>query len=63
MKRTSITDAKNAGKGRLERLERAGLAHRPSAHMPKAIVTSDPPAPVGRAKASEALIRDRREDQ
>jgi prevent-host-death family protein len=59
----SVAATRGAGKGRLERLERAGLAHRPSAHMPKAVVTSDPPTPVGRTKASEALIRERREDR
>jgi prevent-host-death family protein len=59
----SVAATRGADRGRVERLERAGLAHRPSAPMPRAVVTSDPPSPVGRAKASQALIDERREDR
>ena len=59
----SVAATRGTDPGRLERLERAGLAHRPSAPMPRAVVTSDPPVAVGRAKASQALITERREDR
>lgn len=59
----SVAAARGTGQGRLERLERAGLAHRASAPMPRAVVTSDPPAPAGRARASHAVIAERHEDR
>ena len=59
----SVAATRGADRGRLERLERAGLAHRPSAPTPRTVVTSDPPKPVGRAKASETLIGERRQDR
>ena len=59
----SVAATRGADKGRLERLERAGLARRPSAPVPKAVVASDPPSSIGRAKASQALINERREDR
>ncbi|MFI5177287.1 MAG: type II toxin-antitoxin system Phd/YefM family antitoxin [Vicinamibacterales bacterium] len=58
----SVAAIRGADQGRLERLERAGLARRPAAPMPKSVVTSDPPAPRG-ARASQILIADRREDR
>src|SRR5262249_5047268 len=59
----SVAATRGAEKGRLERLERAGLARRPPTPMPRAVGTSDPPSATGRAKASQALINERREDR
>lgn len=59
----SVVAGRGAELGRLERLERAGLARRASAHMPKTVVTSDPPVPTGRVTASQALIAERRDDR
>lgn len=59
----SVAAARGGDHGRLERLERAGVAHRAAAPMPKAIVASDPPAATGRARASHVLIAERREDR
>jgi prevent-host-death family protein len=59
----SVATLRGGDHGRLERLERTGLARRAAAPMPRAIVTSDPPAPRGRARASQILIADRREDR
>ena len=59
----SMVTSRSVEHGRLERLERAGVAHRGTAPMPKAIVTSDPPNATGRVRGSELLIAERREDR
>ncbi|HUL71601.1 MAG TPA: type II toxin-antitoxin system prevent-host-death family antitoxin [Vicinamibacterales bacterium] len=59
----SVAALRGDDRGRVERLERAGLARRASAPIPRAVVTSDPPAHRGRARASEILIAERREDR
>ncbi len=59
----SVAAGRGADEGRLERLERAGLARRPSSPMPRAIVTTDPPAPRGGTRASDAVVSERRHDR
>jgi prevent-host-death family protein len=59
----SVAATRGGDQGRLERLERAGLARRPTVPMPRTIVATDPPAPRGRARASQVVVVDRREDR
>jgi len=47
--------------GRLARLERAGLARRPNAGVPRALVETAPPRPSGGARLSRAVLDERAE--
>ncbi len=47
--------------GRLARLERAGIALRPSAPVPRRLLATPPPCPQRSARLSQAVI-DERED-
>ncbi len=45
--------------GRLGRLERAGIARRPSAPLPRAILQTPPPRPARGARLSQAVLDER----
>jgi prevent-host-death family protein len=55
------TRASAAGEGRLERLERQGIATRPAVSPPGKVLAAPPPKPRGGARASRAIADERRE--
>ncbi len=57
----SIVAAGGDQDGRLARLERAGVAQRPSAAVPRKVLATPPPRPHRGARLSQAVI-DERED-
>ncbi len=59
----SVAAVRGADQGRVERLERAGLARRPASPMPRAVLAVDPPSARGRARGSDTLIAERRDDR
>ena len=59
----SVAAVRGAAQGRVERLERAGLVRRPAAPLPRAIVMTAPPTARGRARGSQLLVAERREDR
>lgn len=56
-----MLDAPDDHGGRLARLERAGLAHRPVRTLPREILTTPPPRPAGGARLSRAVLDERSE--
>ena len=57
----SMPDLTEDDGGRVARLERAGLARRPQAPTPRALLESAPPRPSGGARLSRAVLDEREE--
>jgi len=57
----SVLDAPGDDEGRLARLERAGLARRPDAPVPRRVLKTRPPRPSGGARLSRVVLDERAE--
>ena len=56
-----MTGLREDDDGRIARLERAGLARRPGAAIPKALLRSTPPRPSRGGRLSRAVLDERAE--
>lgn len=57
----SVPGLADDDEGRVARLERAGLARRPDAPVPRAVLQTPPPRPARGATLSRAVIEERTE--
>lgn len=57
----SMVDLGTDQDGRLARLERAGVARRPAAVVPRQVLVSAPPRAARGARLSQALLEERRD--
>jgi antitoxin (DNA-binding transcriptional repressor) of toxin-antitoxin stability system len=57
----AVFDLPEDDEGRVARLERAGLARRPDAPVPRAMLKTPPPRPARGARLSRAVLDERAE--